>query len=59
MNTPTLGEPRFASARSHTISDDLRIPERIEIAQIQDFSSSLRARAPSSSSIRNKRGRVS
>ena len=31
MNTPTLGEPRFASARSHTISDDLRIPERIEI----------------------------
>ena len=31
MNTPTLGEPRFASGRSHTISDDLRIPERIEI----------------------------
>ena len=31
MNTPTLGEPRFASTRSHTISDDLRIPERIEI----------------------------
>src|SRR4029077_13461963 len=27
----TLGEPRFASGRSHTISDDLRIPERIEI----------------------------
>jgi 6-phosphofructokinase 1 len=32
MNTPTLGEPRFASARSHTISDDIRIPERIEIS---------------------------
>jgi 6-phosphofructokinase 1 len=31
MNTPTLGEPRFASTRSHTINDDLRIPERIEI----------------------------
>jgi 6-phosphofructokinase 1 len=31
MNTPTLGEPRFASTRSHAISDDLRIPERIEI----------------------------
>jgi 6-phosphofructokinase 1 len=31
MNTPTLGEPRFASSHSHTISDDLRIPERIEI----------------------------
>jgi 6-phosphofructokinase 1 len=31
MNTPTLGEPRFASARSHTISDEIRIPERIEI----------------------------
>jgi len=31
MNTPTLGEPRFASTLSHTISDELRIPERIEI----------------------------
>jgi 6-phosphofructokinase 1 len=31
MNTPTLGEPRFASSYSQTISDDLRIPERIEI----------------------------
>jgi len=31
MNTPTLGEPRFASTRSHTVSDDIRIPERIEI----------------------------
>lgn len=31
MNTPTLGEARFASTRSHTISDDIRIPERIEI----------------------------
>ena len=31
MNTDTLGEPRFASTLSHTISDDVRIPERIEI----------------------------
>jgi putative transport protein len=31
MNTHTLGEPRFASTLSHTISDDVRIPERIEI----------------------------
>jgi 6-phosphofructokinase 1 len=31
MNTPTLGEARFASRLSHTISDDLRVPERIEI----------------------------
>src|SRR6476469_3227310 len=31
MNTPTLGEPRFASKISHTISDEVRIPERIEI----------------------------
>ena len=30
MNTPTLGEPRFASNRSHTVSDNARIPERIE-----------------------------
>jgi len=31
MNTPTLGEARFASTHSHTVSDDTRIPERIEI----------------------------
>ena len=31
MQTPTLGEPRFASTLSHTIGDDVRIPERIEI----------------------------
>jgi 6-phosphofructokinase 1 len=31
MNTPTLGRPRFASALSHTVSDELRVPERIEI----------------------------
>jgi hypothetical protein len=31
MNTHTLGEPRFASTLSHTISDAVRIPERIEI----------------------------
>jgi 6-phosphofructokinase 1 len=31
MNIPNLGEPRFASAISHTISDDGRIPERIEV----------------------------
>jgi 6-phosphofructokinase 1 len=31
MQTPILGEARFASTRSHTISDEIRIPERIEI----------------------------
>src|SRR3954462_12531493 len=32
MNTPNLGEARFDSkAGSHMISDDLRIPENIEI----------------------------
>src|ERR1041385_1234227 len=31
MNTPTLSEARFASKLSHTISDDVRIPEHIEI----------------------------
>jgi 6-phosphofructokinase 1 len=30
MKTPTLGEPRFASKLSHTVNDDVRIPERIE-----------------------------
>jgi 6-phosphofructokinase 1 len=30
MNAPTLGEPRFASTQSHTVGDDVRIPERIE-----------------------------
>ena len=31
MNTPTLGEARFNSTHSHTVSDEIRIPERIEI----------------------------
>jgi len=31
MNIPTLGEARFPCKLSHTISDDVRIPERIEI----------------------------
>ena len=31
MQTPILGEARFASTQSHTISDDIRIPERIAI----------------------------
>jgi len=31
MNTPSLGEARFVSKLTHTISDDVRIPERIEI----------------------------
>jgi 6-phosphofructokinase 1 len=31
MQTPTLGEARFASRQSQTISDNIRIPERIEI----------------------------
>ncbi|MCX6970493.1 MAG: ATP-dependent 6-phosphofructokinase [Verrucomicrobia bacterium] len=30
MNTPTLGNACFASANSHTVGDDIRIPERIE-----------------------------
>jgi 6-phosphofructokinase 1 len=31
MNTPTLGKARFSSKLSHTVSDDISIPERIEI----------------------------
>jgi 6-phosphofructokinase 1 len=32
MNTPTLGEARFPSrADRHSISDDVRIPENIEV----------------------------
>jgi 6-phosphofructokinase 1 len=31
MNTPSLGQPRFASKLTHTISDDVMIPERIEV----------------------------
>jgi 6-phosphofructokinase 1 len=37
MQTPSLGTPRFPSNRSHTISDDLRIPERIEIGAEPGF----------------------
>lgn len=31
MNTPTLGQPQFASKLTHTVGDEIRIPERIEI----------------------------
>lgn len=31
MNTPTLGKPRFASKLTHTVDDDVRVPERIEV----------------------------
>jgi 6-phosphofructokinase 1 len=31
MTCPTLGKPRFPSRLSHTISDDVRIPEFIEV----------------------------
>ncbi|HVI82226.1 MAG TPA: ATP-dependent 6-phosphofructokinase [Chthoniobacterales bacterium] len=31
MNTPTLGQTRFDSKLTHTISEDVRIPERIEV----------------------------
>jgi len=31
LNTPVLGEARFASHHSHTVSDDIRIPERMEV----------------------------
>ncbi len=31
MQTPSLGEALFASPKSHATSDDVRIPERIEI----------------------------
>jgi 6-phosphofructokinase 1 len=34
MQTPTLGEPRFASPlTAHTVSVDARIPERIEVGE--------------------------
>src|SRR5262249_5596142 len=31
MNCPSLGQPRFDSRLTHTISDDVRIPERSEV----------------------------
>jgi 6-phosphofructokinase 1 len=31
MNTPTLGEARIVSNLSHAITDDVRVPERIEV----------------------------
>src|SRR3954465_3443697 len=31
MTISTLGEPRFPSSLSHTVSDEVRIPERIEV----------------------------
>jgi 6-phosphofructokinase 1 len=32
MNIPSLGEARFRSRLSHTVRDDIRIPERIEVS---------------------------
>lgn len=55
MNTPTLGEPRFAFTHTHPISDELRIPERIEIGPSRDFSSSWLALEANFFSTRNKR----
>jgi 6-phosphofructokinase 1 len=37
MTTLTLGEPRFVSVNRHTIPDDIRIPERIEIGAESGF----------------------
>lgn len=37
MNAATLGEARFLSTLSHTISDDVRIPEQIEIGAEPGF----------------------
>jgi len=31
MNVPTLGETRFGSRSTHAVSDDVRVPEHIEI----------------------------
>src|SRR3954462_9393309 len=31
MQTPTLGESRFSAKLSHTINDEIRIPENIEV----------------------------
>jgi len=31
MNIPTLGQPKYKSPHHNTVSDDVRIPERIEI----------------------------
>ena len=31
MDTPTLGEAKIVSGLTHTISDDIRVPERIEV----------------------------
>jgi 6-phosphofructokinase 1 len=35
MNAPTLGEPQIASTKRHPVSDDIQIPERIEVGADQ------------------------
>src|SRR3954465_6635806 len=37
MTISTLGEPRFPSSLSHTVSDEVRIPERIEVGAEAGF----------------------
>ena len=34
MNIPSLGEARFTSTRSHTVDDNIRIPEQIELGAV-------------------------
>ena len=61
MNTPTLGQACFASTKSHTTSDEVRIPERIEsieeaclrqeLGEQQDIGRRLRARERSRDSF--------
>lgn len=37
MNTPTLGVPRFCSPLHRAVSDDVRIPERIEVGAASEL----------------------
>lgn len=59
MNTPTLGEPRFAFAHTHTISNELRIPERIEIGSEPGLQFALAGPRAKLFLIRNKRAPAS
>jgi hypothetical protein len=59
MRTPTLGEARFATPKNHTVSDEVRIPERIEVGADPGLQFELAGRGESFIRPKARRARAS
>ncbi|MCX6970772.1 MAG: hypothetical protein NTV93_11590 [Verrucomicrobia bacterium] len=59
MNTPTLGEARYVSNRTHTVGDSVRIPEQIESGAEPGLQFELAGPREKLFSTQRKRGRAS